>query len=165
MNVYHEASETSLGSILKDGLQCSDRGAKGQDGDIIKADEFLDERRPKALKQAGASRCNNVYGYVGTEGTVVSITDGSVVRLEKKREGYGAVLLLDIDPTRCFVSDLDTFDAVKDALVSGDTKTAERLAGDYWQSLVPFTRYRWQQIRRPEVMITYDITPGHISRV
>lgn len=75
------------------------------------------------------------------------------------------VLLLDIDPERCFVSNLDTFDKVKDTLTSGNTKTAEQLAATYWQSLVPLTRYQWQQIRRPEVMIPYDITPEHISRV
>lgn len=165
MNIYHEATDTSLGLILKEGLKCSDRGAKGQDDAIIKADEFLDECRPDTLKQAGVSRCNNVYGYVGTEGTVVSITDGNIAPLEQKREGDGAVLLLDINPAHCYVSDLDKFDAVKDALVSGDANTVERLASDYWQSLVPLTRYRWQQIQRPEVMITYDITPERISRV
>lgn len=166
MLVYHEASPDMIESILQHGLKKQSRGEKGDDVWIKKTDKFLDECRPKKLREAGVSRDDNVYAYLLTDECVVSIKDGTFVPLTAfVKQASSGLLKLNVDEAQCFVSDLDTYDALKNALQNHDSPdTIETLAHSYWRKLTPLSNYQNRTIRRPEIMITYDITPQCIQR-
>ncbi len=165
MIVYHEVSPDSLDSIRQKGLKCTSRGEKGDDSSIARTDKLLDASRPDYLKQVAVSRDDNLYAYVADGSKLIDIKDGKSVELEdfiKKSEQ--TVLRLSIDPKRCYVSDLDAFDQLKDGIENDeDPDKLKRLINRYWQKLIPLEQFNIGGIRRPEVMITYDIEPGAIE--
>jgi hypothetical protein len=77
-----------------------------------------------------------------------------------------ALLRITADPTKCYVSDLDLYDTVKRAMeLQEQDTTLENLAEKYWQKIVSLDEFEVGMIERPEVMITYDISPENISEV
>lgn len=164
MILYHEADPKKADSILEDGLKRTSRGEKGDDSAIIRTDKFLDDLRPDNLIKAGVSRDDNLYMYLSHKDKIVDIETGEAVELtEFMNQAEGAVLKVEADARRCFVSDLDIYDKIKKAIENKDY--AEATAKKYWSTLVPLDNYKPGQIKRPEVMITYDIPPEAIEIV
>ncbi len=163
MKLYHEVKPDSVGAILQKGLIRTSRGQKGDDKYIIQTDAILDQHRSSALKEAGVSRDDNLYCFYAHNGSITDIRDGAVVPLKK----YAAtndysVLEIDVPVKGCYVSDLDTYDALKDAVTHHQQNKLEQLAKSYWDKLTPLEQYQEGTFRRPEVMITFDIDPGHL---
>lgn len=165
MKVYHEIQPDKLQAALTNGLACTSRGDKGDDTSIIKTDQFLDAHRPHSLTQHGVSRDNNLYAYVRVDESVIDITDGEHIPIDTfLSTRAGRVLELDVDPNRCFVSDLDTYDALKSAIEQRKNHTTlEQLAKSYWNKVTKLSRFDSSTMRRPEIMITYDISPHHLT--
>lgn len=112
----------------------------------------------------GVSRDDNLYAYVRTDDAIIDITDGTHVPLgEFVAASSGRILELDIDPQRCFVSDLGTYDTLKAAIDSHENQSVfDRLAKSYWDKVVKLSSFDPAVIRRPEIMITYDVPPNNI---
>lgn len=167
MIVYHKISSSSLDSVLQKGLRRQSRGKSGDDAMIIKTDYFLDERRSTDMKAKGISRDNNIYAYIGDGEKIVDITNGDIVSFDLfKQQSDEPLLRLQVDPHRCFVSDLTSYDRVKHAMAQGVSGAElEILARAYWHSVQSLSHFQLGTIRRPEVMITYDISPDDIERV
>ncbi|MGH7217956.1 MAG: hypothetical protein ACREGE_00720 [Candidatus Microsaccharimonas sp.] len=166
MRAYHEVSPDQLQSVMANGLKKESRGAKGNDRWIIKADAYLDEHRPKSVVEAGVSRDDTIYAYYVSDTSVITITDGAAISVHDFIESKkGSLLELQLDPRRCFVSDLDTYDALKDALRQHkNSEELETLAKSYWSKLVRLDSFEPNMIRRPEIMITYNLAPHEIER-
>lgn len=167
MYAYHEVNSDTVQSILKNGLKRSDRGDKGDYDDIVKTDNFLDDHCPAELKSLGLSRQNNLYAYVSHNQNVISITDGAEVPIDKfARNSNQAVLRLKLDPKKCFVSDLDTYDALKSAIKNHENQNAlETLAKSYWNKVIRLDKFSIGIFRRPEIMVTYDLAASNIKRL
>jgi len=167
MIAYHEVLPDTVNTVLAQGLKRTSRGAKGDDAFIIKADRYLDGNRPHDLKVSGVSRDNNIYAYVSLNNRIVDIADGTFLPLEEFiARSTHCVLQLDLDPRRCFVSDLDTYDAIKQAIQEDkEQDILERLARSYWDKLIRLINFKEGSIRRPEIMVTYDITPDKLNRL
>ena len=167
MRVYHQVTPDSLESALTNGLKRTSRGEKGYDAAVTITDVILDRDCPKELREQGVSRDNNLYAYMPTETGVIDITDGADVPLKEFVEKSDqATLELDIDPRECFVSDLDTFDALKEALANREPSlTIQKLSHSYWSKVVPLHDYTPGTFNRPEIMIPYDVGPEHIKKV
>ena len=166
MVIYHEINSETIDSIFKNGLKRTSRGDKGSDGFIVKTDYFLDAHIPQRLRSAGISRDNNIYGYLGSDDSIIDIKDGSLTPVSKKKSDQTVIILkLDVDPARCWVSDLDLYDELKNLFKNNAPKEfLLTQAEKYWQRLVPLHQYTPESIRRPEIMITYDIEPLNIQR-
>ncbi|HSH55292.1 MAG TPA: hypothetical protein VK983_00540 [Candidatus Limnocylindrales bacterium] len=163
MIVYHEVSPEAVSSIREKGLKRTSRGEKSDDA-IAQTDQFLDAHRLPELVDASVSRDNNLYAYVVEDEKIVSITDGARMSLEDFiQQSQQALLSIEVDPQRCYVSDLDQYDAVQKALEEKNS-SAERLARDYWQSLIRLNAYEQGAIKRPEIMVTYSL-PSSAVRV
>ena len=163
MNLYHKVHPNDLGSVLANGLQRTSRGDLGSDKSIVQTDAYLDQRRPEGLKSKQVSRDDNIYAFLEVEGKIVDITDGALVPIKRFiAESKQKVVCLTVDPKRCFVSDLDTYDALKAAIEQHEKGTPERLTHSYWSKLTPLSEYRFGTFRRPEVMVTYDVDPTAI---
>ena len=169
ITVFHEIEADSVESVFSDGLQRTSRGDKGSDSDVARTDKLLDELRPRNLVDGRVSRDDNLYGYVSVGGCVVDITDGELVDADKLSSSSDQVLLkLRVDPGQCYVSDLDLYDAVVEAVSDGDTSKATQLGDTYWKRVTPLTEYEQhseEAFLRPEVMITYDVPVDAIKRV
>lgn len=166
MRAYHEVNPDSLGSVLTKGLYRVSRGEKGGDPLIKKTDNFLDERRPRVLKEQGLSRDDNIYAYIATDHGVIDIEDGKELSLGALKDKDDLpVLEIDIEPARCFVSNLDTYDAMKQALERHEEPAKlENVATAFWHNLVPLSQFTRGKIPRPEIMITYDIPANKIKK-
>lgn len=166
MIVYHEASPDSYDTLVSEGLKCTSRGEKtAGDPMIQQTDQLLDSRLPATLKNAGVSRDNNLYAYIADGEVVQDITDGSFIPVASfVQKSKQLVLAIDVDPKRCYVSDLDRYDALKVAIEQRQPQL-QGLADAYWQSLLPLDAYDLAQNRRVEIMITYDVAPAHITAV
>lgn len=164
---YHEVQPSSLQEVLKNGLKCTSRGDKGDDKDIIKTDALLDKHCPALLRRAGVSRDNNLYAYVTTAGMISDIKNGEYVNIDDfVKRSKQKVLRLTLDPYRCFVSDLDTYDKVMSTLKSHAPSTElQILINEYWSRLIPLHSFRPSSMARPEIMITYDIDPKDIKQL
>lgn len=164
MKAYHEISLDSLEGIQKEGLLCTPRGDKGDDESIIRTDRLLDKHRPTSLKDQGVSRGSSLYAYAYINGYIISITDGTRVALGQfLKNSTQAVLEVDTDPRKCFVSNLDRFDALKLAIKTGKSQhTLRKLADLYWSELIVASELSSATIHRPEIMIPYDIPPDKI---
>ncbi|OYX44021.1 hypothetical protein B7Y94_00340 [Candidatus Saccharibacteria bacterium 32-49-12] len=165
MLAYHEVSLDQLGSVLENGLRQGNRGSKGDDKMIVETDEYLDVRCPKHLKAQGVSRAKNIYAYIRSGDEIIDIVDGSRVSIEEFVErSRGGLLEISVDDRRCFVSDLDTYDALKAAIEGRVNRSElERLADSYWSKVKPVTESA--DYRRPELMITYDLSPIDLTRL
>jgi hypothetical protein len=160
--IYHQIAADGWAHVKKEGLKSNSRGAHGDDQLLVKTDTFLDDQLPQKLKDAGVSRKNNSYGYLGNTKAVIDILTGTSVSVSEKNAEDLILLQLDVNNERCWVSNLDLYDEVKRALDRGvDVKQAARR---YWQALTRLDQYRGS-IVRPEVMITYDIPPINISEI
>lgn len=115
------------------------------------------------MKSADLSRCNNLYGYLGDDTSLLDIKDGQRISLEEKKHQTGLILLrLDVDAACCWVSDLDKYDAVKDALLHDRPRsTIHALSKTYWNSVEQLATYSGT-IKRPEIMITQNVKPADI---
>ncbi len=159
MFVYHEADPSSAESILETGLKRTSRGAKGDDSAIARTDQLLDEHMPSELKDNNVSRDDNLYAYIADGDKIVDITDGQLVELSDFiSRSKQAIFRLTVTPERCYVSDLDLYDRIKEAV---ENKTADdqvrNLVHNYWQALIQLDAFAIGEIKRPEVMVTYDI--------
>lgn len=165
MKVYHEANPKAVDSILREGLQCTSRGDKGDDQNIIKADYCLDSNIPGKLKALGVSRDNNLYAFVNIGDRIISITNGQEMPIQQfLQQSNQAVFCLEVDPGRCFVSDLDIYDQIRQAIKAQSPKEQlAELSAAYWQKLTPLSQFKPGQILRPEIMITYDLPPDCIK--
>ena len=165
MKAFHETDPSSVNTILKDGLQCTSRGDKGDDKAIIKTDKLLDDCRPEHLRQAGVSRDNNLYAFVASGDNIIDITKGDMLPLDRfVSQSRQTVLKLQLNPKHCYVSDLDRYDRLKDSVEQGaDPEQLNHQADQYWQALAPLTTFHSGDIRRPEIMVTYDIPPHDIE--
>ncbi len=161
--IYHEASPDSLDQISSSGLRCTPRDTSDDEPAITRTNRLLDDLRPAAAIEADISRNNNLYAYVGIDDKIVDITDGNHVELTHfVKHNANAVLRLQVDPHRCFVSDLDQYDAIHAALTSTAIAKLEIMAQRYWEGIIPLHIFKIGDIRRPEVMITYDLQPSEI---
>jgi hypothetical protein len=163
--VYHEIDPAQLDSILADGLLRSSTGSKTNDIAIIKTDQLLDRYRPDNLRNAGVSRENNLYGYFTVDNKIADIITGQLVAVSDfVAKSDQAVLRLTIDPSYCYVSDLDLYDNIRIIIEANDhDPTLPDLARSYWDNLLPFIGFEKSIINRPEIMITYDIKPPDIT--
>lgn len=167
MIFYHEASAEAFSSILKDGLKCTSRGAKGNEQSIIKTDELLDKRRTEQLLSKGISRDNNLYAYIGTDANIIDITSGKIIDIEQYTQmRRGHLFRLDVDQKRCYVSNLDAYDRLRQGVENKlPQQTLNQWADEYWSEVIPLNKYHVGLIRRPEVMITSDIPAERIYPV
>ncbi len=167
MKVYHVVNPDHLQSILDNGIKRTSRGDKGDDQLIAQTDVFLDDRCPVALVRQGVSRSNNLYAYFSFEDKIVDITDGAVTSINEFISGTSQKIIeLVVDPRRCYVSDLDTYDSLKRAIEgSSDSGKLDELAASYWRKLTPLESFSLGMIDRPEIMITYDIEPSSVRLV
>lgn len=168
MIVYHEANPESYDSLITNGLKRTSRGDKtNSDPMIQQTDKLLDQRRPVSLIAAHVSRDNNIYAYVAKGETIQDITDGSFIPVvEFIQKSKQLVLAMNVDPQRCFVSDLDQYDALKIAIKQRQSQpTLHKLADEYWHSLILLSEYELHQKTRAEIMITYDIAPTNITSI
>lgn len=165
MIVYHEVNPSSLESVLRNGLKRTSRGEKGDDPTIAKTDKLLDQSRPEHLGRAGVSRDGNLYGYITDGDAVIDITDGKMQSIKEFIQSGGqAALRIMVDPERCYVSDLDAYDAVVHAVThNADDEQLAELAKKYWDAVTPLKDFRIGTVRRPEVMITYDVAASKIK--
>lgn len=136
---YHEVESSKLNNILTNGLKRTSRGSKGSDKDIIKTDKLLDKYRTENLRKLNVSRDNNLYAYDVVDNEIIDITNGNLIDVTKFINKSGQkIVKLTIDPNRCFVPDLDTYDKLKYAIK--EHKRAEELeapANEYWTKLIP----------------------------
>jgi hypothetical protein len=168
MIIYHQVDADSIESILRDGLKTHLRGDKESNTAIAQADAYLDDHRPESIVKANVSRQNNAYGYVGVgQDQAIDITDGSIISVHDLSASEQQILVkLDVDANRCFVSNLDAFDAVKSAHSNAfDERHLQQLSDQYWRSIVPLPQFDITKTPRPEVMITYDVPPENITRL
>jgi hypothetical protein len=164
MVIYHQLESDAWRSARYRGLQKSSRGVKGRNEQVIKTDAFLDQHRPSFLKAKGVSRNHNLYGYLGDGTNLIDIQTGKLCPATRKAAEKGQVLLqVEVAVQDCWVSDLDLYDAVKNAS-SHPISALEHAGASYWASLQPLGEYDGS-IRRPEVMITRDVGPEHIKPV
>lgn len=165
MIAYHEANPDTVSSILQKGLQKTSRGDLSNHAIRAQTDRLLDDNRPEALRLAGLSRDNNVYAFLYMDGTLTGIDKGEPLTVEEYvRNTDQAVFCLTIDPTRTYVSDLDAYDSVAKLLQTGaDEQTIAAAARRYWSTIIQLSSYEAGQIKRPELMITYDIPPGYLT--
>lgn len=148
-----------LAAVLRHGLVQGSSGSKDNSG-TQQADEFLNQHCPTHLSQAGVDRRANVYGYLlAVDGRVIDIADGEIKAATKLVGLAGhSILRVQVLPDRCYVSDLDAYDAVRQSLDEADDTRATELAAVYWRRLTRLVDYNGA-LRRPEVAIIYDVPP------
>ena len=161
--IYHQLTWDDWTRAQKHGLRTQSRGAKGNEASIQATDDFLDTHTPESLREIGLSRNNNLYGFIGNSHSLITIATGESLPVREKAAEPGQVLLeLSVDPTRCWVSDLDLYDSVMNKR-KAPHKAAD-LAREYWSHLQRLDQYDGS-ILRPEVMITYDVPVSDIRKV
>jgi hypothetical protein len=165
VRVYHEVLPDSLDNALSEGVKRSTHGEKS-DSLTKKADNYLDRRRPEHLP-SDVSRANAVYGYLSDDDQLIDIKDGTPVGVKEFAAQRSQVLLrMTVELDNCFVSDLDGYDVVKEALEKDDDDAAvDQLAARYWDRLTALEKYAPGPIRRPEALITHDVPPSDITVV
>jgi hypothetical protein len=163
--VYHEIATDSLEQVLKNGIKRAKQSDKSKESAIQKTDKFLDTHRTPAIVAAGVSRAETIYGYMATDGEAVNITNGKQISIPTLKANRSKRLVkLAVDPSRCYVSDLDLYDTIKRALeLDEQDSTREHLAQQYWTKIIRLSDYEPGTIRRPEVMIAYDVLPANIK--
>jgi len=163
--IYHEVRPEALDKILREGIKRSDQGEKS-DSVVQRTDECLESRISQDLAGKGLSRRRVVYGYLSSGDKLVDITSGEAVEVHSYTEQRDLILLrITVDTSKCFVSDLDAYDAVKMCVESdADDTLLTRLAERYWARVVPLDEYDGSY-RRPEVMVTSDVDAQDIEVV
>lgn len=167
MIAFHEAKPEDMATILAHGLKRTSRGEKGDDSDIIRTDQLLDEWRPDDLRKAGWSRDNNLYAYVVLDGVVIDITNGQRIPVTRfVASAQQSLLELTVDPDRCFVSDLDLYDELMHAIHNERAKAyLQQIAERYFNTIQPLSLFDGASIVRAELMIPYDIPPHDLRNI
>jgi hypothetical protein len=164
MMLYHEIHPDAARTACSEGLQRQASGAKSNDMSLM-TDARLDDARPLYLKQAGVSRQRAIYCYLGNDTEVIDIASGNHVTLDEAKARNGHCLLrVSADPQTCWVSDLDAYDAVQQAIDQHRPPVElAQLFATYWQRLQHLPGYDGT-ISRPEVLVTDDISPASLTR-
>jgi hypothetical protein len=163
---YHEVRPESLNQVLRDGIKRNDQGEKS-DSVVQRTDECLEARIPDDLRAHGLSRREVVYAYMSAGSQLIDIRNGDAVDANRFSAERDLVLLrITVDSAKCFVSDLDAYDAVKECIEAGvDDSSLPGLCERYWKRVRPLTEYQPGQYRRPEIMVVSDIKPEDIDEV
>ncbi len=159
--VYHQVARDTAQQIVRHGL-LQGSGGERRDKDIKKADSLLNELRPQHCAQRSLDRIKNVYGYLASGDKVIDIVTGRAKKPTEILEDPGQVLLqVEVDPRRCFVSDLDLYDTFLQLVKQGEAEQATKVGQAYWSTVRPLDSYDGS-IHRPEVMVTYDVPASAI---
>src|SRR4051794_21805353 len=166
IGVFHEVAPEHIDQILHDGIACSGSGAK-TGGAEQQTDTFLDAHIPPGYAERGVSRGSVIYGYLPIGDRLIDIRTGQTVEARTFASRHGQALVrLHVDRSRCFVSDLDCYDIVKEGLNSlWPHEALQRWAARYWDKVVPLERYVAGSHRRPEVMVVGDVDASDITVV
>jgi hypothetical protein len=166
MIAYHEIQKDCLDAALKEGLKTSSSGDKN-DKYISKTDDLLDHNIPHQLKRAGINRNSNLYCYFAYKNKVLDITDGQFKDpLILSKSADHILLKVNVDSTRCYVSDLDLYDKMLNEVKYSKVANAQKLAQKYWGTITRLDIYNHEQgVERPEVMVTYDIPSSQLEVV
>lgn len=165
--VYHEIEPLSLGDVVRDGVKRTVHSSKSEEHLVKQTNRFLETHRTEPILQAQLSRLANTYGYLGNHTTIIDIVNGTCdpVREFVRRTGKTLVRMT-VDPSRCYVADLDLYDTLKRAMTLGERDTTlEQLASTYWDTLIRLDMFSPDLIKRPEVLVTYDVSPKFITPV
>ena len=167
MRIFHEVSYGDVSAILEQGLFQGSHGKKTEEPLVDQVNSLLDSYRPDAAIRAGICRMTNIYGYVGIDEKIIDITDGRHIDLaEFIKNNSNALLELMIDPTFCYVADLDQYDAIRNIITVYAPDEIVRTAIDrYWDSVVPLQMFTIGEIRRPEVFVTYNVPSSKIHHI
>ena len=164
MTLFHEIKPDKREDALCRGLMQGDGGDK-RNAAINKADAFLRELQPGHLVRAGVDRQANIFCYLTHGKQVLDITTGDTRDPAAIARDHGAAMLrVEADERRCYVSDIDAYDQIKDLLIAGKIAQARQRAPAYWQHVIPLAKYAGQ-FRRPEVLVTYDIPSSGLSTI
>jgi hypothetical protein len=164
VKVFHEISHDTVGTALQRGILLGTGGDK-RDREIHETDEFLNKYRPARLEEKGVDRQTNNYCYLSKGENIIDITSGKEKTLsEFLSQSKQALLQIEVDPALCYVSDLDLYDQIKELFAKGDETNARRLAPVYWNSLQLLADYPGG-VRRPEVIVPYNIPASAITKV
>lgn len=160
--LFHEIDPDKQEHVLGHGLKQGDRGSK-RDAAINKADAFLREFQPAYLVHADVDRQANVFCYLPYNEQAIDITSGDARNPAVIASEHGMTMLrIEADQRHCYASDIDLYDQIKDLLVAGKVVQARQLAPVYWKHVIPLAEYS-EQFSRPEVLVTCDVPPAHIS--
>lgn len=164
--VWHEAEPATVNKLLHEGIKQGGTGHK-TDKLIDDTDALLDSICPEPLRAKGLSRSRNIYCYIVTDDSVIDITDGAhVPRGEFLKNSTQHILEIQVDPARCYVSDIDAYDRVKKAYRDGtDEPRIHSFAYRYWATVMPLSDSLGKLPARPEVMIPYEVAPQFIRPV
>lgn len=160
---FHEIKNDEVEEVLAQGLRLGRKGHK-RDKEINRTDDFLNEQRPSHTINHGIDRKTNIYCYLSSGNDAIDIATGSKkYPSEIISNPQQSLLKVNVDPEKCYVSNLDLYDRIKALLHSNKISEAEGLARTYWEALLPLAKYK-SNFRRPELMVTYDISPTDISK-
>lgn len=166
VGVFKELPPENVDQVLREGVRCGGSGAKTAAPER-RADAFLDAHIPHGHREHGLGRRNVVYGYLATDGHLVDIKTGEIVPIQFFAARREHVLIrMYVDRRRCFVSDLDCYDIVKDGVESSWPQDAlRRWAERYWTRVISLDDYGADRFRRPEVMVLGDVDADDITIV
>lgn len=166
IGVYHEVCPERIDQVLRDGIRCGGAGEKTAAAEK-QADAFLDAHVPTDYAERGLSRRHVVFAYLPIGDRLIDIKNGECVEVRtfaSRREQR--LVRIDIERTRCYISDLDCYDIVKEALnESWPAKALQRWATRYWAAVTPLDDYVSGQVRRPEVMVIGDVSADAVTVV
>lgn len=165
--VYHEIDPLSLKDILRQGVSRTVHSDIRNGHIIERTNAFLEAHRPASLVRAQLSRFANTYAYLGNHEKLIDIVSGMRRHVSQFVKQTGKTLVrMRVDPSQCYVADLDLYDTLKRAMELGEQdSTREHLAEEFWNKLVRLDMFSPDLIKRPEVMVTYDILPKYIEPV
>lgn len=164
VTLFHEIEVDERADALRRGL-LQGEGASKRGAVINKTDEFLRAFQPEHLVRAGIDRQANIFCYLTRGQQVIDATTGNVRGPAAIARDHARLMLqVEVDERRCYVGDLDVYDQIRDLLIAGELAKARQLALVYWRHVVPFAEYAGQ-LRRPEALVTYDISPANLSMV
>lgn len=168
ITAYHQIDKKELPKVLQNGLKTDANGHKTS-GFNAATDRFIDSCRPKDFIDRSISREHANYCYLPAgDDTLIDITDGSQKTLaEINADPSKALLKIRIDPTKCYVGDLDAYDRIQKMLMANQLAAASEASRKYWRQLVVANGYDATSghVARPELLVTYDISPEDISEV
>jgi hypothetical protein len=178
MELLHTAPSKNRDAVLREGLHYGAQGPKSQATHAKKTNEFLDALCPSHLKARGVSRQDCLYMYLVIHDMVHDIKNGQARPIaEWTGEQDELVVQVTVDPRLAYVSDLDAYDAVAQAVMSNAASGTCRVLGQrYWQRIIPLKALQEYQfdkgiftkspkaasvwpktLQRIEIMVTGDV--------
>lgn len=166
ITLYHEVDPSNEEKILQEGIHQEAEGEKTDD-ENKKVDAFLDENIPPELDQLNVRRDEVIYAYMEYFDSIIDIRDGEYVPVDEFVDRNDQTLLkLTVDSGDCFVSDLDTYDTLLNAMEADEYEgRLKYLAAQYWDTVIPYDKYELGTYDRPEILITQDVSPSAIEVV